>query len=71
MRSGITGAALAKLCGISEPVFSIMIRGEAMPAWHYQTLIAAGVPVDCLPRPEVKKKGPRPEGFKYQEDPAP
>ena len=67
IRSGHSGATLAKLCGISEPVFSKMIHGESMPMWHHQTLLAAGVPADCLPSPVVKKKGPKPKGFAYQE----
>ncbi|MCL1915651.1 MAG: hypothetical protein FWG17_02940 [Desulfovibrionaceae bacterium] len=67
MRSGKTGDELAKLCGVSAPFFSNMIRSETMPVWHHQTLIAAGVPEDCLPSPEINKKGPKPEGFAFQE----
>jgi hypothetical protein len=63
----VTSVELAKKCGVAVSVFSEMISSEVMPAWHHQTLLAAGVPANCLPLPVVHKKGPKPEGFEYQE----
>ena len=60
IRAGRTAAELADILGISDSVFSEMIRGETMPVRHHQSLVAAGVPEDCLPRPEDKKPGPKP-----------
>jgi hypothetical protein len=57
-RSRRSAASLARVCGLSEPIFSQMIRSETMPAWHHLTLLDAGVPEDCLPRPVIHKKGP-------------
>ena len=50
VRMDMTGTAVSSLC-----------RGETMPTRRHAELVALGIPVELLPRPEDIKPGPRPK----------
>jgi hypothetical protein len=60
LRANCTCNNLAAILGMSQGAFSKMMANESIPTAHHRSLLAAGVPVDCLPPPEDKKRGPKP-----------
>lgn len=60
-RSEFTLNSLAEAAGVSASVLSRSMRNETMPTKQHAALLALGMPVNLLPRPEDKKTGPKPK----------
>ena len=58
-RHKCTLTILAEVAGVSVSVLSRSLRSATMPTNQHAALCAFGVPVDLLPEPLDKKRGPK------------
>lgn len=57
----ITFRAVGEALGVKTQSAHNLLKADTIPTRHHKKLVALGVPVDLLPEPEDKPRGPQPK----------